>query len=347
MKSNLKRFLSRGASVLTMIMGLALFGPTPSYAKDTTSSCGTSSTYYASVSSPGVSSTYASYIARARRSVDLVIYELTDPLVIHALIASASKGVSVRVLLDRAYSGYSTNHSAYNALSHSKVLVHYAPASTIVHQKTLVIDQSCALISTGNLTPNYYSSSLDFFVADASHSDIAYISSVFNQDFSSSTISSVSQAPPLLYSPGAESALVSLITHAHHQILLSAQEMADPYIIAPLAAAARRGVSVEIVMTQDSAYTATLRTLARAGARIRLYPYSSSGLYIHAKAIVVDYGLPDAALYLGSQNFSISSLMYNRELGLILKAAAAPQAIRLVDSTLARDFANAPIVVSP
>jgi hypothetical protein len=45
-------------------------------------------------------------------------------------------------------------------------------------------------------------------------------------------------------------------------------------------------------MTADSEWDAAFAELAQAGAHIRLYPDDSGALYIHAKAIVADAGLP-------------------------------------------------------
>ena len=45
---------------------------------------------------------------------------------------------------------------------------------------------------------------------------------------------------------------------------------------------------------------------------------SSTGFYIHAKAIVADYGLSTAKVELGSVNVSTNSFDNNRELGIIL-----------------------------
>jgi phosphatidylserine/phosphatidylglycerophosphate/cardiolipin synthase-like enzyme len=87
-------------------------------------------------------------------------------------------------------------------------------------------------------------------------------------------------------------------------------------------------------MTADSEYTSVLRSLAAAGARVRLYPDTSAALYIHAKLIVAD----GARAFVGSQNFSTASLQYNRELGVL---TADPVVIAAVQATFNRDLAGA------
>jgi phosphatidylserine/phosphatidylglycerophosphate/cardiolipin synthase-like enzyme len=108
--------------------------------------------------------------------------------------------------------------------------------------------------------------------------------------------------------------------------------------IANLAAAARRGVNVTITMTADSEWDQAFAELARAGAHIRLYRDVSSALYIHAKAIVADAGRAGQRVLVGSQNFSVASLDYNRELGIRTRA---PAAVAAISATLTGDYAAA------
>jgi phosphatidylserine/phosphatidylglycerophosphate/cardiolipin synthase-like enzyme len=97
-------------------------------------------------------------------------------------------------------------------------------------------------------------------------------------------------------------------------------------------------VDVTITMTADPEWDQALTELARAGAHIRLYPDDPSALYIHAKAIVADAGLPGQQVLVGSQNFSVASLDYNRELGII---TVNPAAVAAVSSALTADYAGA------
>jgi cardiolipin synthase len=74
----------------------------------------------------------------------------------------------------------------------------------------------------------------------------------------------------------------------------------------------------------DSAYT----RLARAGVHVS---------YIHGKVIEADYGTSHAKMFIGSENFSSTSLNRNRELGLIISGHPVLSAIA---STFAADFRN-------
>jgi phosphatidylserine/phosphatidylglycerophosphate/cardiolipin synthase-like enzyme len=76
--------------------------------------------------------------------------------------------------------------------------------------------------------------------------------------------------------------------------------------------------------------------LAAAGVDVRTYAASAS-LYIHAKVIVADAGYAGEEMFLGSQNFSVTSLLDNRELGIITKD---PGVIGAVAAILKQDAAG-------
>ena len=276
-------------------------------------------------------------ITGARHSVDLTMYELADSTAEADLAADAARGVDVRVLLDR-HLEKSANTGAYDYLSARRVHVRWAPAGTTYHQKTLTVDDATSVVMTLNLVARDYPGTRDFAVIDTGRADIAAIVATFNADFAGRAIT-----PPdgsdLVWSPANAKALVlSVIDGAKHTLATEEEEMDDPAVTAALAAAARRGVHVTITMTADGEWDQAFAELARAGAHIRLYPDQASALYIHAKAIVADAGRSGQRVLVGSQNFSVASLGYNRELGILTSNAHIVAAIA---ATLAGDYARA------
>jgi phosphatidylserine/phosphatidylglycerophosphate/cardiolipin synthase-like enzyme len=126
---------------------------------------------------------------------------------------------------------------------------------------------------------------------------------------------------------------VSLIDSARGSLLVENEEMDDSSVTTALEGAAERGVSVEVVMTYSSSWAGAFSQLVDAGVKVSTYP-SEGPLYVHAKVIVAD----GASLFLGSQNFSVSSLDYNRELGII---TSDPALVGAVSQTVSADFAGA------
>jgi phosphatidylserine/phosphatidylglycerophosphate/cardiolipin synthase-like enzyme len=274
-----------------------------------------------------------SLMSSPHHTLDMTMYELSDPKAVAMLEADARRGVVVRVLLDSEYQK-SYNQPAFNALSSNGVQVRWAPSGTIFHQKTITVDGRTSAIMTLNLTAAYYPTSRDFAVITSDAQDVAAIEQVFNVDWSGS-------GPPaagptgldLVWSPGAEGAIVSLIDSARSSLLVENEEMDDPAVTSALEASAQRGVNVKVVMTNSSSWAAVFGQLVDAGVKVSTYPGNAS-LYIHAKAVVVD----GASVFLGSQNFSVSSLDYNRELGLVTDD---PALVGAVSQTISADFAGA------
>jgi cardiolipin synthase len=279
-------------------------------------------------------------ITGARHSVDLTMYELVDSTAEADLAADAVRGVDVRVLLDR-HLEKSRNTSAYNYLNAHRVHVRWAPAGTTYHQKTLTVDNATSVVMTLNLVASDYSGTRDFAVIDtdpAGRADVEAIVATFNADFAGRAVT-----PPdgtdLVWSPtNAKASVLSVIDGAKHTLAIEDEEMDDPAVTAALAAAAHRGVHVTITMTADSEWDQAFTELARAGAHIRLYPDKASALYIHAKAIVADAGRSGQRVLVGSQNFSVASLGYNRELGILTGNA---HIVAAISATLASDYAKA------
>jgi cardiolipin synthase A/B len=276
-------------------------------------------------------------ITGARHSVDLTMYELVDSTTEADLAADAARGVDVRVLLDR-HLEKSRNTSAYNYLNAHRVHVRWAPASTTYHQKTLTVDNATSVIMTLNLVASDYSGTRDFAVIDTGRADVAAIVATFNADFAGHAVTPPNGAD-LVWSPtNAKASVLSVINGAKHTLAAEDEEMDDPAVTSALAAAAHRGVHVTITMTADSEWDPAFTELARAGAHIRLYPDKASALYIHAKAIVADAGRSGQRVLVGSQNFSVASLGYNRELGILTGNA---QIVAAISATLAHDYAGA------
>ena len=276
-------------------------------------------------------------ITGARSSVELTMYELADSTAEADLAADAARGVDVRVLLDQ-HLEKSRNRGAYDYLAARGVHVRWGPAGTTYHQKTLTADGAASVIMTGNLVTGDYAGTRDFAVIDTGRADIAAILATFNADFAGRAIT-----PPdgtdLVWSPtNAQASVLSVINGATRTLAVEDEEMDDPAVTAALAAAARRGVNVQITMTADPEWDQAFTELARAGAHIRLYPDNGSALYIHAKAIVADAGRAGQRVLAGSQNFSVASLDYNRELGIRTRDPAVAAAI---SATLTRDYAGA------
>jgi phosphatidylserine/phosphatidylglycerophosphate/cardiolipin synthase-like enzyme len=172
---------------------------------------------------------------------------------------------------------------------------------------------------------------------DSRRADVAAIVKVFNADYDQRPIQP-GDGRDLVWSPtDSQERLLALINGAASSLRIYSEEMGDSTMEDALIAAARRGVSVRVCgENQDGEFDSDFARLARGGVRISYY-HSSDGFYIHGKVIEADYGTRHAKVFIGSENFSNTSLNQNRELGLITASRAVLSSIA---HTFATDFRN-------
>ena len=274
-------------------------------------------------------------IESASSSIDLVMYEFEDTQLEQLLAQRAKEGIAVRVILDNGYfgAGSSANEQAFDYLRTNGVSVQWSSQYfALTHQKTLIIDGNAALIMTFNFSPQYYKSDRDFGVEDNDPKDVAAVEGAFDSDWNGQN-STAENGDDLVWSPNSRPLLLSLINTAQASLDVYNEEMQDPQIISALEAAAGRGVDVEVDMTYSSEWKTAFTALSRSGVHVRTYA-ANAPLYIHAKVIIAD----GSQAFVGSENFSSTSLDQNRELGILL---SDPAVVAQLSSTFANDWGNA------
>ena len=289
------------------------------------------------------------FIAGARKSIDMTMYQLADPTAQAALIAAAKRGVRVRVLLDsdpQGGGGKKANQAAFDDLKAGGVSVRWAWVGTLWHQKSIIRDGDAAIMMTCNLYAPGYPVMRDFAVVTGNRATAAGMEATFSQDWNDTGSPPARGAAPrgsgLIWSPGAQPGLVSLIGSARPGTTLYAEDgqLGSQPIERALIAAARKGVTVDFVMTYSPSYAAGLSELAAGGVHVRLYQLKAP-VYIHAKAISVN----NDAVYEGSSNFTTEMTDQNRNAGII---TTDPAVVRGITTTMASDFAGAtPYRASP
>jgi len=300
-----------------------------------------------------------SLINAATKTVDMTMYALEDTTFSGDLVALCKNGIKVRVILD-INDEQSGNTPAYNQLNAqtncSAVWANTAFEAT--HEKSFVIDfglstQKAAIMSL-NLQSSYYSTTRDFALIENDPADIASIEATFNADYAAGTPSSGTQGTSdfsyvptygnnqdLIWSPtNAQTAMVNIIANAKSTLVIENEEMASSasYIISALETACHNGVQVHIAMVDQSDYEANFTALVAAGCGVHTVPDTTNGFYIHAKAVVADFGLSTQNVYMGSINYSNASMNNNRELGIYITDTPS---VTLLNTTMTSDYNNA------
>jgi phosphatidylserine/phosphatidylglycerophosphate/cardiolipin synthase-like enzyme len=296
-------------------------------------------------------------IAHARRSIDMEMYELADRTAEQALVTAAGRGVKVRVLLDKDFSGAEVNRGAVTYLAAHGVKVKWAPAGYIFHIKATTFDGQTSDISTANLVSKYYRTTRDAEIVDGNPAQVRAIEQTFSNDWTAGASgkpkSQTVQSPGLIWSPNtgsgtAETALVSQIRAARTTVDFESEELSDSAVYRALAADASRGVKCRIVMTRSSEWNTAFQAVTKAGCVVHVFPDSATALYIHEKLILDDPATAHESLLVGSQNASVTSLTKNRELGILLTGQdGGGGAIAAASATFDFDFSHASSWASP
>ncbi len=276
-------------------------------------------------------------IRTAKTSVHVEMYLLTSDAVIAALRSAKQAGRDVKVVLNRDFpQGGNANLDAETRLRAGGVEVVYAPpAFAFAHAKTLVIDGTSGWIMTMNLTQTSPTDNREYLVRITGAAEVAELETIFQADFTNTARDIPGRlvvSPASATAVDAQKRLVALIQQAKRDIDLEGESLADTLIVEALVAAKRSGKTVRIVLNDRDGTTGQDAALVSLrAAQIPVVKVSTPT--IHAKAIVVDR----ARAYIGSQNFTQTALLRNREVGVLTDNATE---VAKVATTIDGDFAK-------
>lgn len=230
-KDQLLQNLTRAALAAAAILTVAGCSHLPIPGLTAASTTGIIDGPYALIQEPEAGySTISSRIDGAKKSVRVVIYELADDTIEQSLENAKNRGVDVKVLLDFAFHGQQANQRAYTRLHAAGVDVRWAPTGTIVHQKTVVIDDDTAIISTANFDAKYYPTGRDAMIVSAEPEQVSAIAATFDGDYGAVDSGRLSQAvgaPGLIWSPAARAEYIRTFNAARDVLDVTSEELKD------------------------------------------------------------------------------------------------------------------------
>jgi len=276
----------------------------------------------------------------ATKSITLTIYEIDDQEINAALIRAVKRGVQVRIL----YNYYSFFHMGredrlepvLNEFSAAGIQLCRAPEEfRITHQKTFTVDGRISIVMTFNLQPGYFGSTRDFAIITTVPDEVGEIARVFEADWNARNI--VPEVSSLVWSPtDSRQKLLSLIAGAIKTLEIYNEEAEDRQILQAMIDAAKRGVKVRFISAQLGERGVDRNQEGRdllnsngVNAKCVTVPY------IHGKMILADYGTSNARVFIGSENFSQTSLDRNRELGILV---TEPEILDRLHTTFEADW---------
>jgi phosphatidylserine/phosphatidylglycerophosphate/cardiolipin synthase-like enzyme len=271
---------------------------------------------------------YLEALAGAQHSISVEIYLMGYGGILDQLVAKAQAGVEVRVILDQYKQ--TTNQKYYDQLVAAGAQVKWSsPQFTYAHAKFLIIDDQTALVSTGNYSKSFsIELERNFVATDRDPADVADLVQLFAADWAGQPLTM--PCTRLVVSPiNARERILAVIAGAQTTLDIESMQFADTEVRQAVAARIAAGVQVRALLADASWIDANADAaafLGNLGVTVKSIPH------LHTKAMVAD----GTTAYVGSENFSYTSLEKNREVGLIV---VEPSSIEPLHATFEQDWA--------
>jgi cardiolipin synthase A/B len=256
----------------------------------------------------------------ARRSIDVELYEFQRLDLAALLLDAHDRGVAVTAIQDPSER---SSRTVWAELEQGGVHVLAFPIErlTIDHVKLLIVDGERAIV--GGINWGRASAQNHDFDVLATGPVVANLARVFRQDLALAGEPAVIPPPSadrgvqvLVTRPGdgIRAAALAAIAVARDTIDIEMFVLSDQLVLDQLAAAARRGVRLRVLLDPTQPQNAdTLARLRAAGATVRFYAQAGDEL-LHAKLGIFD----GSTVLFGSCNWSRSGFTRNHELDLLV-----------------------------
>ncbi|MCW2654053.1 MAG: cls [Mycobacterium sp.] len=260
------------------------------------------------------------FIETAETTLLVKQFTFTDESLLQAVVDRKNSGVDVRVMLNAERSGGDrVNDETFERLKTAGINVQWSsPKFYVTHEKSIVADQSAALVATFNLCTKYFSQTRDYGIITHNPHHVAQIIDVFNADWEHLDWTPSTYEGLLWSNSNSRLHMAHFIDTAKHRLDVQHPKYVDAVILDRIAAATTRGVKVHIlcggrhgISDWDILDTfASLRTLGRLGVKV----HKQKNLRVHAKLLIVD----DEHALVGSMNIDRSAFDLRRELGITI-----------------------------
>ena len=264
-----------------------------------------------------------SVIERARHSIDLNVYYLSDRGILQSLADAVRRGVHVRIILDgRPYKMAPAKVQREFAEARATgASVQQAPARfearyVFDHAKYVCSAHACE-IGTANFDWSAFHRNREYLWVTRQPAIVTSARAVFDADWANTSAPAAARKW-LVLSPGATQAIETMIAQPGPVEIESEEMGSDRQILQAIEA---KGAQAQVILPESisSEDRRNAQALAAHGVQVRLMPKSAG--YMHAKMV-----LGQQWTFIGSQNFSASSLDRNREMGVVLTGASVAPA---------------------
>lgn len=231
----------------------------------------------------------------AKKSLDIKMFQFTDPVLIKAVVSAHKRGVHVRVMLNPSrFTGEHDNDEAFEVFKKAKVPVKETnPTYPITHEKSMVVDGAQAFIMSLNWAPKYFCETRDYGLVTNDPSEVAEVAECFEADWNRRDFT----PPPvsnLIWSVGkSRQAVIDFINSAEKSLYIQHEKYVDtPVIEALVHAKMKKEVKVHAMALPVHSLRDFYRLDGIAGLRLLedlgIKAHKLHGTHLHAKLIIAD-----------------------------------------------------------
>ncbi len=275
------------------------------------------------------------FIKKSKKFLYINSYLIDDPKILDAIGNAVKHKINVKIIVDgRPYgiNGDDGTHDEIKILKDTGANVKIAPPrfeiKNVFDHAKYMVTYNKADIGTLNLTEAAFSKNREYFFITNNKDVIKSLEKIFLSDFSDKHAGK-DPRKYLIVSPGSEKNLQDFI-EKEKKVFIETEEMGDDENI--INTIMKKGKKAKVIVPDTVSPTdlSNLRKLKKAGVKIKYMP--ANKLYMHAKTII------GKRAFIGSENFTKSSLNRNREVGVII---TKHHSISILKDSFSQDWKNA------
>lgn len=258
-------------------------------------------------------------IRSASTTLEIKMFQFTEPRLLKEVAAAHARGVKVRVMLNPSrFTGEHDNDEAFAFFKKEGVPVQETnPKYPITHEKSMVVDHKKAFVMSLNWAPKYFGETRDYALVTTVPAEVNEVVGCFEADWKRADFTPPLESP-LIWSVGrSRQEVIDFIRSAKKTLYVQHEKYVDtPVIEALVEARAKRHVKVHAMALPIHSLRDFYRTEGIAGLRLLedlgIHIHKLHGLHLHAKLMIAD----EERGLLSSFNFYPKCFNERRELGI-------------------------------
>lgn len=255
----------------------------------------------------------------ATKTIDIKMFQFTEPRLIEEVIAAHRRGIAVRVMLNPSrFTGEHDNDEAFELFKKAGVPVKDTnPQFPITHEKSMVIDHYVAYVMSLNWAPKYFGETRDYALITTHPIEVKEVEACFEADWKRTEFTP-SEKSSLIWSVGkSRDEVIAFIRGAKESLYIQHEKYVDvPVIEALVEAKVKRNLTIEAMALPVHSLRDFYRLEGIAGLRLLadlgIHVHKLRGIHLHAKLMIAD----EKRGLLSSFNFYPKCFNERRELGI-------------------------------